>query len=199
MKASNHHLGRRTFVKAAAIVPFAAVRGTAANSAVSIGLIGSGGRGPRVCRLLVDNTPGRVTALCDLYDEKIERAKKTIGIDNPAVYKDYEKLLASDVDAVMISTPAFLHAEHFEKAVQAGKHIYIEKPAAPDVAGCKRIMRAARQCRPRAEHHLRLSAAVRADLSQSESVARLRRDRHDSPGDDPVSEKPGNTHAPRCG
>ena len=48
---------------------------------------------------------------------------------------DYEKLLASDVDAVMISMPAFLHAEHFEKAVQAGKHIYIEKPAAP---GCSR-------------------------------------------------------------
>jgi predicted dehydrogenase len=143
MKASNHPVNRRTFVKAAAIVPFAAVRGTAANSAVSIGLIGSGNRGPNVCRLLVQNTPGRITALSDLYDEKIERAKKTIGVEDPAVYKDYEKLLASDVDAVMISTPAFLHAEHFEKAVQAGKHIYIEKPAAPDVAGCKRIMRAA--------------------------------------------------------
>lgn len=130
-------------MQAAAIVPFAAVAGTAANSAVTVGLIGTGKRGPGVSRLLVDNTPGRVTALCDLYDEKIERAKEVIGLENPAVYKDYEKLLASDVDAVMISTPAFLHAEHFEKAVQAGKHIYIEKPASPDVAGCKRIMRAA--------------------------------------------------------
>ena len=143
MDPSNHSVGRRTFVKAAAIVPFAAVSGTAANSAVSIGLVGAGNRGPNVCRLLVQNTPGRITALCDLYDEKIERAKKTIGIENPDVYNDYEKLLASDVDAVMISTPAFLHAEHFEKAIQAGKHIYLEKPASPDVAGCKRIMRAA--------------------------------------------------------
>ena len=130
-------------MKAAAIVPFAAVSGTAANSAVSVGLIGAGKRGPTVSRLLMQNTAGRITALSDLYDEKIERAKQTIGVENPAVYKDYEELLASDVDAVMISTPAFLHAEHFEKAVQAGKHIYIEKPASPDVAGCKRIMRAA--------------------------------------------------------
>jgi predicted dehydrogenase len=37
----------------------------------------------------------------------------------------------------------FLHAEHFEAAVKAGKHIYIEKPASVDVEGCKRIMRAA--------------------------------------------------------
>ena len=64
-----------------------------------------------------------------------------IGARHAEAPTDYEKLLASDVDAVMISMPAFLHAEHFEKAVQAGKHIYIEKPAAPDVAGCKRIMR----------------------------------------------------------
>jgi len=143
MNTPDRSIPRRTLMKAAAIVPFAAVAGTAANSAVTVGLIGTGKRGPTVSRLLVQNTPGRVTALCDLYDEKIENAKKVIGLENPAVYKDYEKLLASDVDAVMISTPAFLHAEHFEKAVQSGKHIYIEKPASPDVAGCKRIMRAA--------------------------------------------------------
>ena len=143
MQSSNHSIRRRTLLGAATAVPFAAVAGSAANSAVSIGLLGTGRRGPTVARLLVQNTPGRVTALCDLYDEKIERAKKVIGLENPAVYNDYEKLLASDVDAIMISTPAFLHAEHFEMAVQAGKHIYVEKPASPDVAGCKRIMRAA--------------------------------------------------------
>ncbi len=143
MQSPNNSISRRTLVGAATAVPFAAVAGSAANSAVSIGLLGTGRRGPTVSRLLVQNTPGRVTALCDLYDEKIERAKKVIGLENPAVYNDYEKLLASDVDAIMISTPAFLHAEHFEMAVQAGKHIYVEKPASPDVAGCKRIMRAA--------------------------------------------------------
>jgi len=89
------------------------------------------------------NTPGKVVALCDIVPAQIEKAKKTIGVENPRVFDDYRKLLASDVDAVLIATPVFLHAEHFEAAVKAGKHIYVEKPASVDVAGCKRIMKAA--------------------------------------------------------
>ena len=46
------------------------------------------------------------------------------------------------MDAVMIATPVYLHPEHFEAAVKSGKHIYIEKPAGMDVAGCKRVMKA---------------------------------------------------------
>ena len=118
-------------------------RGSAANSAVTVGLIGSGSRGTYVAGLLARNTPARVVALCDVFDEKMERAKKSIGIENPKLYQDFHKLLASDVDAVIIATPVFLHAEHFEAAVKSGKHIYIEKPAAADVEGCKRIIRMA--------------------------------------------------------
>ena len=50
---------------------------------------------------------------------------------------------SSDVDAVIIATPVFLHPEHFEAAVKAKKHIYIEKPAGLDVEGCRRVMRTA--------------------------------------------------------
>jgi predicted dehydrogenase len=120
-----------------------AANATAANSAPTVGVIGTGNRGTYIASMLAKHTPGRVTALCDLFDERIERAKKEIGVPDARVYKDFEKLLASDVDAVIIATPVFLHAEHFEAAVKSGKHIYIEKPAAADVAGCKRIMRAA--------------------------------------------------------
>jgi predicted dehydrogenase len=134
---------RRRLFKAAAIVPFAAVRGSAANSAVTVGLLGSGNRGTYVAATLAKNTPARVVALCDLYDEKLERAKAAIGAGEPKLYKDFHQMLASDVDAVIIATPVFLHPEHFEAAVKAGKHIYIEKPAAVDVQGCKRIMRVA--------------------------------------------------------
>jgi len=134
---------RRNVLRAAAAVPFAAARGTAANSAVSIGLIGSGGRGTYDAGLAAKTAGARVTALCDIFEERIERARKTIPVENPKVYKNYQDLLASDVDAVIIATPVFLHPEHFEAAVKAGKHIYIEKPAAVDVAGCRRVMRAA--------------------------------------------------------
>ena len=162
MKSSKNAVTRRTLIGATTVVPFAAVAGSTANSSVSIGLLGTGGRGPTVSRLLTQNTSGRIAALCDLYDEKIERAKRVINLENPVIYKDYEKLLASDVDAIIIATPAFLHAEHFEKAVQAGKHIYIEKPASPDVAGCKRIMRAADS----ADRHLNITFGFQRRYSQ---------------------------------
>src|SRR4249920_907622 len=116
---------------------------TAANGAITVGVLGTGNRGTFVAAMLAKNTPGRVVALCDVVPEHMERAKKEIGVENPRLYSDFQKMLASDVDAIIIATPVFLHADHFEAAVKAGKHIYIEKPASMDVAGCKRVMRAA--------------------------------------------------------
>ena len=135
---------RRTVLQAAALaLPLAAVRGTAANSAPAVGLIGCGGRGGSLAAALLEATDARLVAMCDLFGEQIARAKERIGIQSPKEYEDLNELLASDVDAVIIATPPFVHADHFEAAVKAGKHIYIEKPAAVTVEDCKRIMRAA--------------------------------------------------------
>ncbi len=140
----NHtgRLTRRHLVQAAAALPFAAVRGSAANSAVSVALIGTGGRGGSLARHLVKDKRARLVALCDVFDSQIEKAKKRIPIDDVKVYNDYKKVLESDVDAVMIATPVYLHPEHLEAAIQAGKHVYVEKPGGVDVTGCKRVMRA---------------------------------------------------------
>src|SRR5437016_1119491 len=136
-------ISRRDLVNAAGLLPITAIRGTAANSAVKVGLIGSGGRGTFDASLVVKDPNARLVALCDIFDDRIEQAKKRIPIENPKVYKDYHELLASDVDAVIIATPVFLHPEHFEAAVKAGKHIYIEKPAGLDLEGCRRVIHAA--------------------------------------------------------
>ena len=134
---------RRTLLRAAAIaLPATAVRGTAANSAPSVGLIGCGGRGGSLAAALLEATNAPLVGMCDLFDEQIAKAKDRIGRQSPKEYRDLNELLATDVDAVIIATPPFLHAEHFEAAVKAGKHIYIEKPAAVTVEDCKRIMRA---------------------------------------------------------
>lgn len=140
---NENKMSRRALLNAASIVPFAAVRGTAANSALTVGLIGCGNRGTFIGQVLAEHTQAQLVAMCDLYPEAIAKANAKIGRTNFTPFQDYQKLLASPVDAVLIATPVFLHPEHFEAAVQAGKHIYMEKPAAPDVDGCRRVEKAA--------------------------------------------------------
>jgi predicted dehydrogenase len=136
------HISRRNLVQAAALVPFQAVRGTAQNSAIKVGIIGTGSRGSYDGRILSKDPRARVTAVCDISDEQLAKAKASFA-PNASQHKDYKEVLASDVDAVIIATPVFLHPEHFEAAVKSGKHIYIEKPAGVTVADCKRVIRVA--------------------------------------------------------
>ncbi len=136
-------LSRRALVHAAALVPFQAVRGSAQNSAIKVGVIGAGSRGAYTSSTIAKDPRVKVTAICDVVDEQIVKARTRIGAPDAKGYKNFEDLLASDVDAVLIATPVYLHPEHFEAAVKSGKHIYMEKPAGMDVAGCKRVMRAA--------------------------------------------------------
>ncbi|HKX00173.1 MAG TPA: Gfo/Idh/MocA family oxidoreductase [Bryobacteraceae bacterium] len=119
------------------------VRGAQANSALSVGLIGCGRRGTYVSGLFVKNEYAKIAALCDIYDDQLAAA--TQKFSGAKTYKNYHDLLASDVDAVYIATPPYLHPEHFEAAVKARKHIFMEKPAGVDPAGCRRVVAAARQ------------------------------------------------------
>jgi len=136
------HISRRNLVRAAAAIPLQAVRGTAQNSAVRIGIIGAGSRGSYDGRIISKNPRARITAVCDISDEQLAKAKASFAPD-AAQHKDYREALNSNIDAVIIATPVFLHPEHFEAAVQSGKHIYIEKPAGVTVADCKRVIRIA--------------------------------------------------------
>ena len=126
------------------------VFGSQANSAIRVGIVGAGGRGRFVGAIFAGDPRARVTDLCDLFDDQLERAKAQVpGAGQARTWKDYRELLARpDIDAVLIATPVFAHPEHFEAAVKAGKHIYIEKPAAADVAGVKRMLAAARAAGP---------------------------------------------------
>lgn len=143
---------RRHFVKASAaaagfmVVNPAAVRGSQANSALSLGLIGCGGRGMYVSGIFAKNEFAKVTAICDIYEDKLAAAAQKYS--GAKAFKDYKDLLRSDVDAVLIATPAFLHPEHFEAAVAARKHIFMEKPAAVNAAGCRRVIEAAKKADP---------------------------------------------------
>src|SRR5688572_22577186 len=141
---------RRDFVtrSAAGLIALnpAVVRGAQNNSAITLGLIGCGNRGMYVSGIFAKNEFVKVTAVCDIYDDKLSAA--TGKYSGAKTYKAYQDLLASNVDAVLIATPAYLHPEHFEAAVKARKHILLEKPAGVDAAGCRRVIEAGKKADP---------------------------------------------------
>ncbi len=144
---------RRNFLKDSArmtggvlILKPSLVFGTQVNSAISLGILGCGNRGLYVGSLFAKNEYARIAALCDIFDDRLEEARKKYS--GARIYRDYKELLASDIDAVLIATPAYLHPEHFEAAVAARKHIFMEKPVAVDAEGCKRVREAAFRADP---------------------------------------------------
>lgn len=166
---------RRRFVKTATatgaglmIVPAASVFGTPANSSLGLGIIGCGGRGNYVSSEFVNNTDVRVTALMDLFDDrlgstrerydKIAEEKGQAKIAEANIFKGlkaYEKLVqAKDVDIVLVTSPPYFHPDHLEAAVAAGKHVYLEKPVATDVHGCKRVIKAGQQANGKVSIHV---------------------------------------------
>jgi predicted dehydrogenase len=146
----SQNTSRRDFVVAAsagaAMLKPELVRGSQANSALSVGLIGAGRRGVAISGLFVKNEFAKIAAICDVYDDQLEAASQKFS--GAKQFKNVNDLLASDVDAVYIATPPFLHPEHFELSVKAKKHIFMEKPAGVDAAGCRRVIDAAKKADP---------------------------------------------------
>jgi predicted dehydrogenase len=125
------------------------VRGSQASSKITVGLIGCGNRGTHDAGLLIGTGKATITVLCDLFEDRTEAAMQKLKLDRPAVHTDYQKVLASGVDAVIIATPPFEHPPMLEAAVQARKHVYCEKPMGVDLAGCKRVIAAGRKADPK--------------------------------------------------
>ncbi len=130
------------------------VRGTAANSAVRVGLLGCGGRGTEDASNLVDTGGARVVALADMFQDQldkgrahfdeIQKAKGFAALDPSQLFlgpRAYKQIVASkEVDAIVIATPPYFHPQHLEAVVAAGKHVYCEKPVAVDVPGARKII-----------------------------------------------------------
>ena len=123
-------------------------RGTPANSTIKLGVIGPGRRGTAITRLFLKDANVQVAALADIYDDQLTEAKAKMPAPSANTYKSAQALLDSGVDAVYIATPPYLHPEHFELAVAAKKHIFLEKPVAVDPAGVRRFLAAARRAGP---------------------------------------------------
>ncbi len=153
-------LDRRKFIGTAAattglmFIQPGLVRGTAANSAVRVGLLGCGGRGTEDATNLVDTGGARVAALADMFQDQLDAARANF--DKLQLAKGYSAIDASqlfvgpnafheisaskEVDAIVVATPPYFHPQHLEAVVAAGKHVYLEKPVAVDVPGARKVI-----------------------------------------------------------
>lgn len=125
----------------------ATVFGYQANSAITVGVLGYGGRGSYVTNnCFAKNEFAKISIVCDLKQDRRDAA--TQKFSGAKTFERYDDLLASDVDAIYIATPVYLHPVHFAAAVASRKHIFMEKPAGADAAGCRKVMEAARKADP---------------------------------------------------
>lgn len=101
-----------------------------ANGRVGVALIGSGRRGREVAGGMLSDSRAELVALCDIYDVQRQRAIDALKLKAsvPQIVAHEETLARPDVDAVIIASPDHLHLTIAKAALEARKHVYVEKP-----------------------------------------------------------------------
>ncbi|QHT70106.1 Gfo/Idh/MocA family oxidoreductase [Rhodocytophaga rosea] len=170
-KPENHKLSgftRRDFVKSSAILaggtllsqlPVGASAYVAGDDTIKVAVIGCGGRGTGAAAQAL-STKGKVkiVAMADAFrdrlDDSFANLSKKYGKDkldvpdkNKFVGFDGYKQAIALADVVILATPPGFRPIHFEEAVKAGKHIFMEKPVATDVPGVQRVLAAAEEAK----------------------------------------------------
>ncbi|GAA5118904.1 Gfo/Idh/MocA family oxidoreductase [Luteolibacter yonseiensis] len=152
---------RRQFLATAAATTAIAgfpniVRAEGANAAVlKIGLIGAGGRGTGAASQALTADPNvKLWAVGDAFESQIGSSLKNLATfgDRVEVAENrrfsgldaYQKVIESGVDVVILASPPGFRPQHLRAAVEAGKHVFAEKPMAVDVAGVKSVLESAR-------------------------------------------------------
>jgi predicted dehydrogenase len=116
---------------------------------VRIAVIGLRSRGTDLARAFASNPTADVVAVCDvddaMFDKPVKAVEKIVN-KPPRVEKDFRRLLEDkSIDAVAIATPDHWHALMTVLACQAGKDVYVEKPASHNVVEGQRMVEAARK------------------------------------------------------
>ncbi|MCY2932240.1 MAG: Gfo/Idh/MocA family oxidoreductase [Planctomycetota bacterium] len=156
-------MNRRTFLAAAAVGAGAvitrplhglaqAATAAAGGGAINAAILGAGTQGMVLLRDALAIPGVRFKAVCDIWAYSQKYASGTIrkaGQDAPAVFEDYREMLAGagkmDLQAVIIATPDWMHAEQAVAAMKAGLHVYCEKEMSQSLAGAGQMVQTARQ------------------------------------------------------
>ena len=184
-------LSRRTALQAAAgTAALAAARAAHADNpssdTIKVGLIGAGGRGTGALQqtLAVPGSSVKLTAIADAFAERIDGALKSVEgmkdkVDCPEdrrfIGLDAARKLIDlpDVDLVILATPPGFRPFHFDAAIKAGKHVFMEKPICVDSFGARLCLEAAKLADEK-RRKVVVGLQRRYEKKYRETVARIR-------------------------
>jgi len=121
------------------------------NETIKVGLIGCGSRGTGAAnQALKADKDVKLTVMADMFPDKMQRSRATLQKHHPEKYAvtdencfigfdAYKEVMKSDVDVVLLCTPPHFRPAQLAAAVEAGKHIFCEKPVAVDAAGVRSV------------------------------------------------------------
>jgi len=131
----------------------------AGSDTVRVGIIGCGGQGTRDLGSCVRSSKGvEIVAMADLFEDRLCQSLDKLKKDVPGAVKvtpstcfvgfdAYKRLLQRDVDLVFLTTPPHWRAQHFQAAVEAGKHVFMEKPGGVDPKQIRSVIQTAERAR----------------------------------------------------
>jgi len=165
---------RRRFVQAAGatgllgLLPAPSLRAQSpgkGSDALRIGIVGCGGRGTgAAAQALTADSNTTITAMGDLFADRFdsslsglnehfgESAKDRIRVDAAhrfVGFDAYRKVIDSGVDVVILTTPPGFRPQHLKAAIEAGKHVFCEKPVAVDAPGIRSVLASAAEAKRR--------------------------------------------------
>ena len=161
-KTAKKQIDRRGFLRSTAAVGaglvlspgvFAQTGSGRKGNDINVALLGAGEQGQvlmSACLKLGRNSGIRFKAVCDIWvkrnQKRVSNMLKKLGHENNA-YVDYREMLdkEKDLDAVIIATPDFWHAEHAAACLKAGLHVYCEKEMSNTLDGARKIVRAVKE------------------------------------------------------
>lgn len=131
----------------------------AGSEKMKVGLMGCGGRGAgAVVSALTVNPNAKLTAMAEAFGDRLQRTRKSlkqrmkdqVAVDDDHCFSGfdgYRRLLDSGVDVAILASPPHFRPIHAEACVNAGVHVFAEKPMAVDAPGVRRILAAGKKAR----------------------------------------------------
>ena len=193
-RTKTEEISRRQFLKssasAASLTALAAGIKTKAYAAgtreMKIGLIGCGGRGTGAAVQALNACKwAKLVTMADAFEDRLEQSYQSVLKSHPdrvevpperrfVGMEAYAEAINADVDMVLLTTPPGFRPLHFEAAVKANKHVFMEKPVAVDVPGVRRMIAANEQAKKKG-----LTVAVGLNIRHQNSSREIVKRIHD--------------------